>query len=219
MNNTFNSAPTAAINENNLEKKISALEKIRCSADTRSAMIVVALGKKPSATIDLLQGDEDLESIKQKMTEAGLFFENIDEPPFPTEVRFGDMTIQKSPDAVQVASLVITTSRVEATRVANLFKSERTEGMTFEIGKSLGYPPTSTEAYIGKRERYERGLDPFVERRIPGTLQFMLSKEHWKEEIKTSIDWLQSIKEKSPELYQQIIDTQSSEYEGVPLID
>lgn len=218
MNNTFNSAPSTFTNENKIESRINTLEKINCSIDARTAMIAVALGVKPSATLDLLQGDEPLDSIKQKMTDAGLFFDNLEEPPFKTTVTFGNLVIQKSPSSVQVADLVIATSQEKATHIANLFKSEKTEDVTFEIGKSLGYPITSTEAYTGKREKYERGLDPFVERRIPGTLMFMLSKDYWQEELKTSIGWLQSIKEKSPELYKQIIELRASNYEGVPLV-
>ncbi|MSR71644.1 MAG: hypothetical protein EXS50_03210 [Candidatus Taylorbacteria bacterium] len=215
-NNSLNSAPPINTPENDLERKINILERISCSLDARAAMVVVALGLKPSASINLYKRDECIDQIKQKMRAAGLFFDDIDKPPFKTEIKVGDSIIQKSPGVVETASLAIARSQEVASRVADLFRNT-SEDREYQLGRYLGYPVTATEASLGKREKLG-DLHPFIERRIPSTLQFILSKDYWQEELKTSTGWLKAIKEKSPELYKQIIEEKSSEYEGVPPI-
>ena len=203
-NLSFNSAPSIENAENQLEKNIRTLEQINCSLDMKATMVVVQLGVKPSATIDIYKHEEDVDSIKKKMADAGLYFDDMEQAPFRNKYLAASLAIAKSQEA--------------ATQLATLFRSERSDNNNIELGKSLGYPATSTEAYIGRREKYERGLNPFVERRIPSNLQFMLSKDKWEEELQSGIAWIKALKEASPETYQKMIEARSSEYDGVPLI-
>lgn len=197
-------APSVESAENQLEMKLKTLEQMNCDLGTKATMLVVALGVKPSATIEIYKQDEDIESIKWKMRDAGLYFDDI------------EVALFRNQNCA--ASLAIAKSQETASHLAELFKTERSDDNNIDLGKSLGYPSTSTEAYIGKREQYERGLDPFVERRIPSNLQFMLSKDNWEQELQTAIGWFKALKETSPETYKKIIETRSSEYDGVPFI-
>lgn len=202
---SFNRPPSVENESGRLEKAMKKLEQIDCNLGTKATMLLVAAGVKPSSTVDIYKHEEDIESVKNKMRDAGLYFDDIEVAPFSNENRAASLTIARSQEA--------------ATHLAELFNAERSDTNNIDLGKSLGYPATSTEAYIGRSERYEGGLDPFVERRIPGNLQFMLSKNNWEQELQTAKRWLNVLKEVSPETYQKIIETESSEYKRVPFVN
>lgn len=77
-----------------------------------------------------------------------------------------------------------------------------------DFGKALGFPETATMAYAGEIPKIEFGSDErdiYVPRGIIRHFaQFVLSKDHYKEELETAKRWHDTVKRTSPFLYEII---------------
>lgn len=193
----FHSPPTQETEESRLEKNIRIIESLDCNLKAKANMVLVLLGLKPATNIFFLGDDENVESFKSKIKETSLFFDVIEKLPLDNKRVKEDLVIAKKQE---IASLV-----------AFLFKDPSLNRR--ELGVYMGYPKTAIDAYVGMEERHQDYKKVFEERGISGTaIAYVLSRDHWQEEIKVAEKWVEALKLKAPEIYKQII-AQDEEFE------
>lgn len=196
--NFFQSPPTQETEESKLEKNIRVIENLKCSLEGRVGMILVLLGLRPATSLDIFINDENLESVKQKLKEANLFFDDITKPPFENKE--------------MVASLIVAKEQSNASVAAFLFKDLNKNQK--EIALYMGHPETSAGAFVGAKkkigdeEKFKIFKDHNISQSVAG---FVLSHDNWQEEIKTAENWCEVLKLKAPELYKKVMDTEKIE--------
>jgi hypothetical protein len=183
-----------------LERKINLLKDIKCGIDPRVNMVLVLLGLKPATTLDLFTWNEDVDSVKSKITEAGLFYDEIQSPPFTNKKR--------------TATLAIGSTKDLATKTAIGFRDPNKYHK--ELGEYMGYPKTAIDAFLGITKRYDEEIgdqdEIFKSKEIPmSKVGFALSKENYEEEIKVAEEWMKAIKEFTPDLYEEILSNSEKE--------
>ncbi len=75
-----------------------------------------------------------------------------------------------------------------------------------EMGISFGYPETAIEAYVGEKEGMTRQELPDKIKKTDffPFIQFgVLSKDNWREEIKTAEKWANAVKANSPKIFNE----------------
>lgn len=188
----FNSPPAQEIEESRLEKNIRIIESLDCRVGEKSDTILVLLGLKPATDFSLFVNDENPDSVKRKLKEAGLFFDDIAVPPFE--------------DQKITAKLALAKEQHIASLVAFLFRDKKRNRK--ELGIYMGYPETAVEAFIGLREKMEDEEDEKISKKynIPGQIMsFVFSKDNWQEEIKTLEKWVEALKLRAPEFYKKVM--------------
>lgn len=183
-----------------LERKIELLKNIKCGIESKMNMILILLELKSATTLDLFTWNEDLDSIKNKITEAGLFYDDIQKPPFLNKKRTAMLAIGKTKEL--------------ATKAAVGFRDP--ENHHEELGEYMGYPKTAIEAFLGKTKRYDEefGDDQkiFDSKNIPmGIFGFALSRDNYEEEIKVAEEWVDALKKIAPDLYEEAISNSQEE--------
>lgn len=177
------------IEENKLEKRINNIESIDCGLAPRIMMVLVILGFKPTTDLSLFVWNEEVGSVKRKLKEANLFFDDIK---------------KNNISSNQTADFAVARSQEIASRVAYLFSnvSENDE----ELGKYMGYPLTAVEAFVGKRKRMDdqKSESEFEKNGIPTAFWFRLSEDGWEEELETLKEWVDAIRKNAPELWREI---------------
>ena len=142
----------------------------------------------------IFEWNENIESVKIKLAESGLFFASIENPPFRNESQTANWAIAKTEEV--------------ANHVAILFGS--TPSSSEELGKYMGYPQSSVDAYMGKIEKFGNS-DPFEDINT-GFLEYCLSKDNWREEIKTAQRWEEALRTKAPAFYQESLTHKPTKY-------
>lgn len=173
-----------------LREKAAILESIRCGVVPKAELILVLSGLKPATDLHLFKNNEDPESAKKKITDAGLVYKELDKK----FIHNRNVT----------CSLGVARQMEDAKRVVELMASGGGE----EFGRLMGFPETAIEAYAKRRERYAEGENdnPFLERGLP--FRFRLSKDNWEGEIQVAEEWTAKIKEVAPEVYQELISNE-----------
>ena len=176
-----------------LREKAAILESINCGVVPKAELILVLAGLKPATDLSLFKNNENSESAKKKIIDAGLVYKEIDKA-----------SIQNP----NLACLLgVARNMADATRVVELLSAMSSDGGE-EFGQLMGFPQTAIEAYAKKRERFGDGdnNNPFVERGLP--FRFRLSKDNWEQEIKVAEGWTKKIKEIAPDLYRELISNE-----------
>jgi hypothetical protein len=181
-----------------LDSKLKLIESIGCGLGPKSMMALIVLGLKPATTLDLFKWNEDVESIKSKIGRAGLFFDDIYPPPFKNKER--------------TANLAVACSQEIATDTAIFFRDP--ENHSQELGTYMGYPQTAIDAFMGKTKLLEDSEEVLKDKEWNrGIIGFAMSKDNSIEEIKVMEKWWEALKEKTPDLYKQILDNAGREEE------
>ncbi len=176
-----------------LHEKAAILESIHCGVVPKAELILVLSGLKPATDLLLFKNSEDPESVKKKITDAGLAYKELDK------------TLIQNPNLT--CFLGVARKMADATRVVELSSTMSSTGGE-EFGRLMGFPQTAIEAYAKKRERFNDGTNnhPFVERGLP--FRFKLSKDNWEEEIQVAEGWTAKIKEIAPDVYQELMSNE-----------
>lgn len=185
--------PTASkevVASKELREKAAILESIHCGVVPKAELILVLSGLKPATDLSLFKNSEDPESVKKKISDAGLVYKELDKKFFHNQ----NVT----------CSLGVAQRMVDAARVVELM----TAGGGEDFGRLMGFPQMAIDAYAKRRERFDDGSNnnPFVERGLP--FRFNLSKDNWEHEISVAEEWTAKIKEIAPDLYQELISNE-----------
>ncbi len=68
----------AGISSKELREKAAILESINCWVVPKAELILVLAGLKPVTDLHLFKNNEDSESVKKKITDAGLVYKEFD---------------------------------------------------------------------------------------------------------------------------------------------
>ena len=90
------------------------------------------------------------------------------------------------------------------------FKKALEKGDEKEIGLCLGYPKTAVEGFINKntldyKDLPKKESKKLIKEKTSKFLEFRLSKDHWRDELKTVRKRQRLIKEKFPNLYKKVV--------------
>ncbi|MCX6790430.1 MAG: hypothetical protein NTV60_02790 [Candidatus Kaiserbacteria bacterium] len=174
-----------------LREKATILESIHCGAVPKAELILVLSGLKPATDLHLFKNSEDPESVKKKISDAGLVYKELDKKFFHNQN--------------MICTLGVARNIEDAERVVELMALGGGE----EFGRLMGFPQTAIDAYAKRQERFDDDKQNplFQERGLP--FRFRLSKDNWEEEVKIAENWTTKIKEIAPDLYQELM---SNEY-------
>lgn len=183
-------AKEAGVPSKELREKVAILESIHCGAVPKAELILVLSGLKPATDLHLFKNNEDPESVKKKINDAGLAYKELDKKFFHNQ----NIT----------CSLGIARQMEDAERVGELMVLGGGE----DFGRLMGFPQTAIDAYAMRRERFDADKQNplFQERGLP--FRFRLSKDNWEEEIKVAEEWTAKIKEIAPDLYKELISNE-----------
>ncbi len=84
------------------------------------------------------------------------------------------------------------------------------------FGKAYGFPDSAIEAACGGGEMVSQNklLDQGVDKEVIAFARFGLSRNNWKEEIKTAGKWAKAVKSASPKIYAEFMEVMKSAIEG-----
>ena len=205
----------------NLEKKerreLEVIEKSSLSPQDKEDLLLVYLGEKPAVWIGT--GNrfykteteevrrEKMESLNRKGEETKRVLENLSLPNhFYSHGTEEEKTILMSHD------FLVGQDSGKLKRLREVLES----GESKDIGLALGYPESAVEAFI-KGEVLDRAKDlkrlskkerdELKKEEVFKFLTFGLSKSNWREELELVRKYQRAIKEKSPRIYDEIIES------------
>ena len=179
---------------------INSIENIEASLQDRINTILVQLGEKNTAEVEL--GRDYEKSIKEEdSVKLSTDFENI--------CINNGIFFKKIEEKKIVPRYLISKDKEMLEECLDAFNFHNSK----EIGLLFGYPKTAVEAYL-KGEDY---LIPFnqenefispkiMHQDYMKFLNFRLSKDHWEEELEIPKKYAEIIKTKSPYLYNQLME-------------
>lgn len=187
-------AVEAGVPSEELREKAAILGSINCGVVPRAELVLVLSGLKPATNLSLFKNNENPESVKKKISDAGLVYKEVDEE------------LIKNPNLVCL--LGVARNIADATCVAELLLTSPPDDDD-KFGQLMGFPQTAIDAFAKRRESFadDKRSSLFQERGLP--FRFRLSKDNWEEEIKVAEVWTAEIKEIAPELYRELM---SNEY-------
>lgn len=93
-------------------------------------------------------------------------------------------------------------------RIKNAFGEKDNDKKDLNAGNELGYPPTAIEGYrSGKIKKFDSLPEEVRNSEYVKFLNFLLSEDHWEDELKAVKERANALKEISPELYRKITAT------------
>ena len=170
--------------EGNLEKfNIEQIEKMDIGSLQKANMLLVYLGEKPATELELYTWNEKPESIVSKMQSLKLFYkEKVIENKEMTRAYF----IAKSEEIAELLSKTDPSKDHE------------------QYGRLMGYPETAIQSYL-KNNTTTEDLPEWIKK---NPLAPALSKDNYLAEFKVFENWMNIIKEKSPTVYNELIELQ-----------
>ena len=146
-------------------------------------MLLVYLGEKPATELELYTWNEKPESIVSKMQSLKLFYkEKVIENKEMTRAYF----IAKSEE------------------IADLLSKTDPSKDHEQYGRLMGYPETAIQSYL-KNNTTTEDLPEWIKK---NPLAPALSKDNYLAEFKVFENWMNIIKEKSPTVYNELIELQ-----------
>lgn len=90
-------------------------------------------------------------------------------------------------------------------RIKDAFGEKNNNKKDLKVGNELGYPPTAIEGYRNRKIKKFNSLPEEVRNsEYVKFLNFLLSEDHWEDELEVVKERANALKEISPELYQKI---------------
>lgn len=162
--------------------KIKEIERLEIKAIERAELILVLLGAKESAIIDVSVNDVDLpEKVAEVLRkQCGLSVREIIKEQLKTSWPSRQYAIALDDNTAQ--------------NLANLDPTRHHQ----EVGKLLGYPQSATDGFVGLNT-LDRKNWPDMKGII---FRMALSKENYQQEIELLKKWSDLIKENAPETYE-----------------
>ncbi|MFA5747287.1 MAG: hypothetical protein WC926_04435 [Candidatus Paceibacterota bacterium] len=191
--------------EDGLEKnRIEMLQRSEIEIGSKLDLALLILKRKEAAFLgnaDIIESEEHKEKLERKFQEE---FCNIEEVLKETKLLYR-ATPPHDDQGVYCFSFLVSGSEngLEKAIEAQKNKDDRS------LGLLLGYPETAVDAYMtDKKFDYHKELpkDELGKLEKEGVLpflEFMPSREHWKDELSWAKENQNLIKEKAPSLYEE----------------
>lgn len=168
------------ITDSELKEHIKEIENISAGPAQLASVILVLLGFKPAAQLVLSKRNDKPEKVKKILNSAGLY-------------TFETMKMTKGASA----DLAISRSKEIAEKLRYLSAAKNHE----EYGTLMGYPQSAIDAFLRKEERLDRDNYPSMKGIV---VHFILSKDHWEEEMKVLKKRSQAIKKYAPSIFKKL---------------
>lgn len=175
----------ADIEAADMKEKIAKIEQLKFGNRQKAGLILVLLGEKPAVEVALHGWNDPPRKFAEVIKEIGLNFE---------EVEFEDRALTPSK---LVTRFAIAKDKETALKLKSLDPARDHR----EYGHLMGYPESAVEAFVNDGEKTTLTWD--MTKEVP-VVDFRLSKDNWREELKISQRWNDTIKKHAPELYQEI---------------
>ncbi len=189
-------------------KEIELIEKLPLSCEDRSDVMLLYLKEKPAAFVEIsrriYKDKEESEALNQVTREKDRFQETLEKLKFPYQTKEFKEEEEKTRNLGHY--FYIGRDPEKLSRLLEAIKNKDDK----EIGLSLGYPESACDAFVNKTTIDYSELPKEERKRIlkEGTLKFSpfyFSRDHWQEELDLVKKWQQLIKEKSPNLYEEMV--------------
>jgi len=170
--------------ENNLEKfHIEQIEKMDIGPLQKANILLVYVGEKPATELELYRWNEKPESIISKIENLKLFCK------------------EKATENKEITKAYFIATSEE---VVDLLSKTDPSRDHEQYGRLMGYPETAIQSYI-KNNATTEDLPEWIKR---NPLISALSKDNYLTEFKVFENWMNRIKEKSPAIYNELVDLQ-----------
>lgn len=214
-------------------KFIKEVEKSKLAIDDKVNLLLTTAGLKPASEINLFIKEEDIgKSLTQRMSEeeikqaisaiekSGVLFKlgerKIDEYEYEEMEDPGKFTGKKGRRKTEYISILVGHNEENLHKLEKALQGAEKLGKTDpeKFGLALGFPPTAVEAFVGKREPINIVDLPREVWESDAALFSTptLSKDNWKEELKTGQARSDFIKSTSPAIYEEMAKVNRKSY-------
>jgi len=184
---------------------ISAIEQMDAPFTTKTEFLLTASGVKP-ASISSIQTPGYLDTPKGEMP-----------PTMPEEIVQEHLRVAREAGLSVIVSSTHTVGRkgeLQATALT-LFVGSSLENVerlrdavssndTYAVGRALGHPETAVDAFVNHpQDTIPVGQLPNIPPEVADYADFVLSKDHYAEELKTVELWERTVRELSPTIYNE----------------
>ncbi len=194
-------------------EELERVEKSKMTIDDKINLLLTMGGLKPASEILLVIKTRDDKGLTEHISEEEVqeALGIIQESSLP--YRFKDRETIQEPYRTKKEPKIQRFYRREQMKILLGRTSEELEFLERALksksdemlGKAFGFPPTTIEAFIGKREVLNRQSLPSDIKHSDGILfsSPTLSRDNWQEEIKQGQRYGEFIKKLSPKLYEE----------------
>jgi hypothetical protein len=190
-------------------KKIEAFDERNLHNTEKESLILILAGAKPATEVSFQQGlSESKEDFLERVQSARQLFQEsgiaIAENEKTVQVKTED-TGKEQPWTV--VDFFLSRDSAKAEQAKALAYSNRPEDEE-NFGLLMGYPKTAVESYIKSLdEKYSQ--EPELPEEIDFAeymefKNFIISKDHWQDELETVKQWAETIRTVAPDLYREI---------------
>jgi len=165
------------------QESIERLEHLNLGPEQKAGLILVKLGLKPAAELDVYDWNESPADCERMIAEAGLTMERKD--------------IEHTKNKKLKARYAVAKEPGVATQLANIDSARDHE----TYGRLMGFPETAIHAFQNAEELLKPENYPEDEDII---FRFKLSKDHWPDEVQVMKQWSEAIKRHAPDLFEQL---------------
>lgn len=191
---------------------LAGIENMRAPANVKVEYLLLALGAKPAVWQDI-QTPAYMDTWQYEPPPT--MPDDIVEEHLQVARNAGIAVIQGSQNTVTkiggkhatALELFLGSSQENAERLrdAALADSPDDRSPTDDrsLGIALGYPETAVDAYTNQRPTISPNQVPGIAPEVAAFAGFMLSGEHYQEELETARRWAEAVKTVSPKIYNE----------------
>ena len=163
------------------KKRIQEIERMNLGGIQKAEMVLVSLGAKKATNVMVYDWNDSPEDVKLNLEKNGL--------------RVAEVSREKSNENLR-AEFAVAQDKETAEKLANL----NPEIDHVEFGRMMGFPESAIEAF-GNSKTLAREKYPDMQGLI---FKFILSEDHWQEEMEVMRNWTKLIEDNAPELYKEL---------------
>jgi hypothetical protein len=163
-------------------------------------LVLVSEGVKPVASATLWKNGTPEEDFTAQMLEVVPILMNRG---LPWDVLQGSVE-GRNGTPVECAEFLIGRTDGELQRLSDASEIKNLDERRRALGAAFGYPETAVSVKPEERMRWYDFPDDMVFRKDLHLQHFMMSKDHWREEIATVKEWAKVAKEACPNLYERV---------------
>ncbi len=173
-----------------IKKALKDVQKLRLRGFVKAELVLVLLGAKPAADLDIRFKDSDPKQILLLLKKYGLKAVSVK----PKDAVRDQLKVQVILAVSKKISLVKTLAKLLAKDVLN-----KNDHKIF--GKLMGFPETAIKAFVNRLVLSDDKRPKM--RGIP--LEFAMSRDHWADEFLVMKNWANLLKKNTPTIYRQAL--------------